>query len=133
MPFNLIMKRKVFARVQVMCDDYEDKFQEKVATARVVNVLLAEALIHRELIPKGFIKENYGCDDPIADGFTPKARRASGKVELTIKRIEITKTLRMVIDQWNMHDTEWQKKWVSKAEKLKDTIPEAQQILRKWK
>ncbi len=37
----------------------------------------------------------------------------------------------MVIEQWDIHDQQWRQKWVSRAEELKDTIPEAKEILRK--
>jgi hypothetical protein len=104
MPFNLILGRKPFTVVNDLCDKYEEKFKEKVATAKVVNVLIAEALIHRGLIPSTYIKEHYGCDNPIDMGFTPNARKEKPvhEVEKEKRKIEeIEHTLTNVYKLWN--------------------------------
>jgi len=97
------MPREVYAIVQQICVEYEAKFKEKVATASVVNVLLAEALIHRNRIPQTFIKEKYGCDNPIEQGFTPNARKekpAYEKEKETLKVQQIDKVLTLAFEQW---------------------------------
>ena len=97
------MPREVYAIVQQICVEYEAKFKEKVATASVVNVLLAEALIHRGLLSKSFIKEAYGCDNPIEMGFTPNARKekpAYEKEKETLKLQQIEKILTLAYEQW---------------------------------
>ena len=139
MGFNLIMPRKVFAKVQVMCDEYEEKFQEKIPTARLVNVLLCEALIQRDLIPYDFIKKQYGCYYPIEQGFTPKSREKFHRETVTPEeRAKIIyaherQLFVSVKEQWDIHEHEesWKQKWIKKAEEFKDIIPEAQEILRK--
>lgn len=138
MPFNLIMPRKVFAKVQCLCDEYEETYQEKIATARLVNVLLCEALIERELIPKTFIKEKYGSNNPIEEGFTKKARELSTgitreeKFQKDAEISKITKTFSEVIKQWSLQRSnprKWREGWVKKAEKWKDIVPNAKLVL----
>jgi hypothetical protein len=97
------MGRKLFTVINDLCDKYEEKFGEKVATASVVNVLIAEALIHRGLIPKDYIKEKYGCDNPIEQGFTPNARKekpAYEKEKEMQKLQQIEKVLTLAFEQW---------------------------------
>ncbi len=48
-----------------------------------------------------------------------------------VEKLKLQRTLVMVIEQWDIHDQQWRQKWVSRAEELKDTIPEAKEILRK--
>jgi len=103
LPFNLIMGRKLFTVINDLCDKYEEKFGEKVATASVVNVLIAEALIHRGLIPKDYIRQKYGCDNPIEMGFTPNARKEKPAIEkeremLRLQQVE--KVLTLAYEQW---------------------------------
>lgn len=50
---------------------------------------------------------------------------------LDVEKLRLQKTLVMVREQWDIHDQQWRKKWVSKAQEFKDTIPEAKEILRK--
>jgi hypothetical protein len=135
MTLNLIMKRKVFAQIQVMCAKYEQDFNEKVATASVVNVLLAEALIARGLIPKDFIQKEYGCLDPIGQGFTAKARNERPKAPAEVQREQTElenkqKTFSMVLNQWADHpDKTWRENWFKQAEEWKEKIPNAKLIL----
>ncbi len=133
MGFNLLMKRKVFARIQVMCDDYEDRFNEKVATASIVNVLLAEALITRGEIPEDFILNEYGCKTPIEQGFTPKARKDRKIIEVRKEEAElkrISKTFSEVFKQWGEHpDEKWREGWITRAKKWQAKIPIAKLIL----
>ena len=103
MGLNLIMPRTVFTLINDLCDKYEQKFGEKVATASVINVLLAEALIHRNLLPKDYIRQKYGCDNPIEQGFTPNARKekpAYEKEKETLKLQQIEKVLTLAFEQW---------------------------------
>jgi hypothetical protein len=98
------MPREVYAIVQQICVEYEAKFKEKVATASVVNVLLAEALIQRNRIPKDFIKNHYGCDNPIEMGFTPNARKEKPQhviMEEQAKIKFIEKTLKGAYELWD--------------------------------
>jgi hypothetical protein len=132
MPFNLLMKRKVFAKIQVMCDEYEDKFGESVATASVVNVLLAEALIARGLIPEDFIRKEYRCANPIEQGFTASARQEKKPLEVQKEKSElerVAKNFSMVLDQWAVHPQEWREIWLKKAETWKDKVPAAKLVL----
>ncbi|MGB9694284.1 MAG: hypothetical protein ACPLYF_05510, partial [Fervidobacterium sp.] len=104
MGLNLIMPRTVFTIINDLCDKYEQKFKERVATASVVNVLLAEALIHRGLIPKDYIKEHYGCENPIEQGFTPNARKEKSALEKqreTEKLQQVEKVLTLAYEQWD--------------------------------
>jgi hypothetical protein len=134
MPFNLLMKRKVFVRVQILCEEYEEKFQEKIATAHVVNVLLAEALIHRGLIPPDFITEAYGSSNPINLGFTARARNDKPVSEQIHEKTEAEKAeqqLRGMLDQWELHpDPEWREKAFAFAEKFADQLQSAKDILK---
>jgi hypothetical protein len=130
MPFQLIMKRKVFTQVQILCDTYEDQYGQKIATASVVNVLLAEALIHRSLIPEDFIIKNYGCADPIASGFNAKAREVSGKIgprDKAGKKLE--KAFSNIIKNWKDLPPKSKTYWLQKARKYLDTVPNAKLIL----
>jgi hypothetical protein len=116
------MKRKVFATVQVMCDSYETKFNEKVATASFVNVLIAEALTARGLIPKDYIQTEYGTTDPIKEGFTATARRETSTTEQHKDIEELareTKFFKAILEsEWEAHPSiEWRKKIIARAEK----------------
>jgi len=135
MGLNLIMKRKVYATIQVLCDTYEDKFEEKLATAKLVNVLLAEALITRNLIPEDFIETEYGSSDPLSHIFTAKARNEKTKPlrEVQHEQIELEKKQRMfgmVVDQWADHpDKIWREKWFKEAEKWQEKVSTAKLVL----
>ena len=133
MSFKLIMPRKVFRVIQEICEEYEERFGEKVATASVVNVLLAEALIHRGLIPKDYIKSQWGCDNPIEQGFTACARgeKPPHIVEQEQKTLmEKDRMFKMVLDQWELHPAlEWRIKWVKEAEKWQDKLPHAKMLV----
>jgi len=126
------MKRKIFRVIQDICDEYEEKFKEKVATASVVNVLLAEALAHRGLIPKDYIKSQYGCDNPIEQGFTPNARKEKPQHVLEQEQktlMEKDKMFKLVLEQWELHPAlEWRLKWIKEAEKWKDKLPHAKEL-----
>jgi hypothetical protein len=104
MGLNLIMPRTILTIVNDLCDKYEHKFGEKIATAKVVNVLLAEALIQRNLLPKDYIKNHYGCDNPIEQGFTAKARGEKPRyiVEQEQEKIrQVEKILKGAFEQWD--------------------------------
>jgi hypothetical protein len=105
MPFNLIMGRKLFTVVNDLCDKYEEKFKEKVATASVVNVLIAEALIHRGLIPPTYIREHYGCDSPIEEGFTPNARKEIPKHVLEQEQARILQVEKTLTEAYKIWET----------------------------
>jgi hypothetical protein len=126
------MGRKLFTVVNDLCDKYEEKFGEKVATASVVNVLIAEALIRRGLIPKDYIRQKYGCDNPIDFGFTPNARKEKPQHVLVQEQktlAEKDKVFKMVLEQWQIHPAlEWRHKWVKQAEKWKDQLPHAKAL-----
>ena len=133
MPFNLIMKRKVFATVQVLCSEYEEKFHEKLATASLVNVLIAEALQHRRLIPEDFIECHYGCEGPINCGFTPKARcekTSLAKLKEQTEKDKMSLAFRMVAEQWSEHpDPKWRSQWIATAKQWKEKVPNAKLVL----
>jgi hypothetical protein len=135
MVFNLLMKRRVFAVVNTICADYQDKFHEKVATASVVNVLIAEGLTARGLIPKEFVEQEYGCPDPINLGFTAKARNEKVKTGLEIQKEQLelekkAKAFSMVLDQWSLHpDPKWRSQWIAEAEKWKGKVANAELVL----
>lgn len=122
MGFNLIMKRKPFAVIQNLCDAYEDRYKEKVATASLVNVLIAEALQARGLIPKDYVLTEYGAVDPIKEGFTASARRES-KVTPTHKEQEElereTRYFKGIFEsEWEAHPSpEWRAKVLERAKK----------------
>jgi hypothetical protein len=135
MPFNLIMKRKVFVKVQILCEKYEEKFNEKIATAKVVNVLLAEALIHRKDIPEDFIEKQYGCPDPIEQGFTAKARKESAVSASVIGDHALLeqkdKQFKGQLEQWELHpDPDWKRKVLEDAEQWKDRLESARALLK---
>lgn len=135
MPFNLIMPRKAFATVQVICDEYEEKFQEKVSTAKVVNVLVCGDLIRRGRIPEDFIKKQYGSDDPIEEGFTKKARELSSGIGREVKLqkeadiVKMTRTFSDVHKQWNKMPEKSKQYWKKKAKEYEALIPDAKLIL----
>lgn len=133
MPFTLLMKRKVYRVIQDICDEYEGKFREKIATAHVVNVLLAEALIHRGLIPKDYIREHYGCDNPIDMGFTANARKEKPQyivVQEQEKLRQIERILTGALEQWDSL-TENAKAYHLKTAMQYNELPISKQILRR--
>lgn len=122
MGFNLIMKRKPFAVIQGLCDSYEDRYREKVATASMVNVLIAEALQARGLIPKDYVLTEYGAVDPIKEGFTASARRESKTTpsHRELEELEAeTRYFKAVFEsEWEAHkSTEWRTKALERAKK----------------
>lgn len=133
MPFNLIMGRKLFTVVNDLCDKYEEKFGEKVATASVVNVLIAEALIHRGLIPKDYIRQKYGCDNPIDMGFTANARKEKPPhvIEQEQQKLRQTeKTLKGAYEQWDSL-TETAKAYHLRTALQHQDLPVSKQLLKR--
>lgn len=120
--FNLIMKRKPFAVTQTICDIYETNFKEKVATASVVNVLIAEALTARGLIPKDYILKEYGSNDPIKEGFTASARGSILTVTQVKAQADLDRESRffeaIFKTEWETHkDKSWRDKILARAAK----------------
>jgi hypothetical protein len=120
--FNLILKRKPFAVIQVLCDSYEDRFKEKVATASVVNVLIAEALAARGLIPKDYVITEYGSIDPIKEGFTASARRESKTQPSHKEQEELERETRyfkaIFESEWETHpNMAWRANVIERAKK----------------
>ena len=87
----------------------------------------------RGLIPEDFIKTEYGCPNPIEQGFTANARKDKTPLEVLRENSELdrwTKTFSMVLDQWAEHtDPEWRKSWFVRAEEWKDRVPNAKLVL----
>lgn len=59
-----------------------------------------------------------------------KQRQKPAAIPCDSEKIQIQKTLVMVNEQWDIHGSEWQQRWIEKAKQLKE-IPEALEILRK--
>jgi len=82
------------------------------------------------------VKKQYGCEDPIHQGFSPKARETAtgisekAKLEADLKLESLDKQFKGVADQWNLHPSpEWRATWIRLAEKLGDTVPNAKRVL----
>jgi len=133
MGLNLIMPRVVYTEIQKLCVEYEEKFKEKVATASVINALLAEALIHRGLIPSDFLVKQYGCENPIDMGFTSKARNEKPQYVIEQKKRklqQIEKILTEAYKQWDKLKPSAQAYHLKTAQEHSD-LPIAQLILKK--
>jgi len=139
------MKREVFAAIQNMAVTYEKQHgRRKGLTPLITNQLLAEALIHREILPVDFIEENYGSPDPIAEGFpyrgwrdeaTRQKRVFMKKKTSTIEIQERESYWKQVNEQYDYPNRteEWKRKMKARAmkdlEKHGDKIPSAAAIL----
>lgn len=51
------------------------------------------------------------------------------QLEQKKKQENLNTQFERVADQWNIHDSEWQAKWVRFADEYKDTIPNAKRLL----
>lgn len=122
------MPRRAYAEIQNMCVEYEDKFNEHVATAKMVNMLICEALMERGRIPKDFLQCQYGAKDPHDEGFTPKARAITKGITLQRKkekereRKALSSTFSQVVKQWDEPhpNPDWKDKWIQRAKQHLD-------------
>ena len=139
MGLNLIMKRRVFAVIQKLAVEYEDKFgKRKGLTPLITNQLLAEALITRGLLSADFLKAEYGSPDPLKEGFSyrgyrsEQARQKRSEKNLQQEQSEgWSKRFRDVAAQWDNLSERSKEYHVKKARELVDKVPEAQKILDK--
>jgi len=142
MGLSLIMKRQVFAIIQSLAVDYEEKFgKRKGLTPLITNQLLAEALISRGLLPENFLEDEYGSLDPLGEGFSyrgfrsgavKKKRAVKTKVEEESELKKVETQFSRALAQWDLHPSEeWRSKWIKHAEKYAKLVPKAQLILDK--
>jgi len=138
MGLNLIMKRQIFAIIQNLAVEYEEKYgKRRGLTPLITNQLLAEALITRGLLPDNFLEDEYGAPDPLLEGFAYRGfrnkavreRRAKKPVQDRKNIEEWAKRFVDVAEQWETITEKSKQYHLAKARELENKIPEAKLIL----
>jgi len=137
MGLALIMKRQVFAIIQNLAVEYEEKHgKRKGLTPLITNQLLAEALIARGLLPDNFLEDEYGTPNPLLEGFAYRGfRDKAAKKKRAKKRVqdknleEWPKRFSDVAGDWDKISEKSKQYYVKKARELIDKVPEAKLIL----
>jgi len=137
MGLNLIMKRQVFAVIQNLAVEYEEEYgKRKGLTPLITNQLLAEALIARGKLPENFLKDEYGKENPLLEGFSYRgfrdeaAKKKRAKTRAQDKNLEgWPKRFSEIAKEWNKVNDKSKQWHVKKARELIDKVPEAKLIL----
>jgi len=85
-----------------------------------------------DMTDEGYVYNKQKYSETLIEAKRRKEKEPTLQLKQDPEIIKTQKTFVMVIDQWEIHkNPEWRQHWIEEAEQLKDTIPEARELLRK--